>query len=232
MDVLPTLTIDMSTSLFSKQGVESEPSKSDSFSKQDVEPKSSTSDLDGIVELLELSDLQKHFLRSRLLEQVKWMEGKASHAKNRYTLLRLTSIIGGVLVPILISLNFNNNQRANDIVRGLSITLGGVVAISSAVEEFFHYGERWRHYRRTAESLKIQSWQFSQLSEPYQTYESHKQAFPAFVGQVESILQRDVEVYMTQIQQEKKANNEESSEQNGDDTDKNSASQSDGKQSA
>lgn len=231
MDVLPTLTIAMSTSLFSKQGVESEPSKSDAVSKQGVEPKSSTSDLDGIVELLELSDLQRHFMRSRLLDQVKWMEGKASHAKNRYTLLRLTSIIGGVLVPILISLNFNN-PKANDIVRGLSITLGGVVAISSAVEEFFHYGERWRHYRRTAESLKIQGWQFSQLSDPYHTYESHKQAFPAFVAQVEGILQRDVEVYMTQVQQEKKANTKENSEQNGDGADQDSASQSDGKQSA
>lgn len=190
----------MSTSLVSNRGVE----------PVAVEP--SKTDLDGLVEMLELSDLQKHFMRSRWLEQVKWMEGKAGQAKKRYTTLRLTSIIGGVLVPILISLNFNN-QKANDIVRGISIGLGGVVAISSAVEEFFHYGERWRHYRRTVESLKIQGWQFSQLSEPYRSYENHEKAFPVFVTQVENILQHDVEIYVTKVEQEQKDDKAKSEQQ-------------------
>ncbi len=190
------MTIAMSTSLVPNQGGEPAPAQP------------SKPDLAEVIEMLELSDLQKHFMRSRWLEQVKWIGGKAKKAKKRYYALRLTTIIGGVLVPILISLNFNN-QRAAEIVRWLSISLGGVVAISSSVEEFFHYGERWQHYRRTAESLKIQGWQFSQLSGLYQSSNSHKDAFPLFVAQVEDILQRDVEVYMTQVVQEKKEDKEE-----------------------
>lgn len=187
-----------------------------SASNQGIEPvtvQAAKSELDGLIEMLALSDLQKHFMVSRWMGQVKWMEGRASMAKKRFYALRLTSIIGGVLVPILISLNFNN-PRDNTVVRWISISLGGMVAISSAVEEFLHYGESWQHYRRTAESLKIQGWKFSQLSGPYQTYESHKRAFPLFVSQVEDLLQQDVQVYMTQVVQEKKDDNKSESEQN------------------
>ncbi|MHC5732754.1 MAG: DUF4231 domain-containing protein, partial [Nostoc sp.] len=82
--------------------------------------------------------------------------------------------------------------------------LSQIVAISAAIEEFFHYGERWRHYRRTVESLKSQGWQFSQLTGPYRKYTTHEEAFNVFAGQVEDIIQRDVEIYATQVVQEKK----------------------------
>lgn len=175
-------------------------------------PQPPKSELDGLIDMLDLPELQQHFMRSRWLEQVKWMEDKAGKAKKSYHNLRLTTIIGGVIVPIIISLNFNN-QKANDMARWVAIGLSGVVAISSAVEEFFHYGERWQHYRRTAESLKIQGWQFSQLSGPYTDYESHTKAFSIFANQVEDILKHDVEVYITQVVQEKKEDNQEKSQQ-------------------
>ncbi|HAA33087.1 MAG TPA: DUF4231 domain-containing protein [Cyanobacteria bacterium UBA8553] len=186
-----------------------------SIYNQSVEPvtvQSSKSELDGLIEMLDLSDLQKHFMVSRWMGQVKWMEGKASMAKKRFYTLRLTTIIGGVLVPILISLNFNN-PRHNHLVRWISISLGGLVAVSSAVEEFLKYGESWQHYRRTAESLKIQGWQFSQLSGVYNTCQTHQQAFPIFASQVEDLLQQDVQVYMTQVVQEKKEDKDSESEQ-------------------
>lgn len=51
--------------------------------------------------------------------------------------------------------------------------------------------------------MKIQGWQFSQLSGLYSGSESHQQAFPRFVLQVEDILQRDVEAYISKVVQEK-----------------------------
>lgn len=191
----------MSTSVISNQPDQPVPISKQANAAVPVQPPKS--ELEGLIDMLDLPDLQQHFMRSRWLEQVKWMENKAGKAKKSYHNLRLTTIIGGVIVPIIISLNFNN-QKANDIARWVSIGLSGMVAISSAVEEFFHYGERWQHYRRTAESLKIQGWQFSQLSGPYSDYESHTQAFSIFASQVEDILKHDVEVYITQVVQEKK----------------------------
>jgi len=78
-----------------------------------------------------------------------------------------------------------------------------VVALSAAVEEFFHYGERWRHYRRTVEALKSEGWQFFQLSGSYANL-THVQAYPAFATRVEQLSQEEVETYMTQVAKEKK----------------------------
>jgi len=157
-------------------------------------------EFDELFSSLGLKDSQKQYLRGRWMDQVLWMEGRASNARDWYYRLRLTTIIGGVIIPILVSLNLPTNQRSwTDAIRYITIGLGGVVAISSAVEEFFHYGERWRHYRRSVESLKAQGWQFSQLTGSYSTFASHTEAFPVFTLQVEDILQRDVEVYATQV---------------------------------
>lgn len=149
---------------------------------------------------LGLPENQKQYLRARWMDQVLWMEGRASKARDWYYRLRLTTIIGGVIIPILVSLNLPENQRnVTNAIRYVTIGLGGIVAISSAVEEFFHYGERWRHYRRSVESLKAQGWQFSQLTGSYSNFATHTDAFTAFTLQVEDIIQRDVEVYATQV---------------------------------
>ncbi|WP_017319458.1 DUF4231 domain-containing protein [Mastigocladopsis repens] len=178
------------------------------MSSQDSNRTSSKQSLEKLIETLELSDLQKQFLRSRWLEQVSWMGGRARNARNWYYRLRLTAIIGGIIVPILVGLNISDKNVASS-VRWFTIGLSGVVAISSAVEEFFHYGDRWRHYRHTAESLKTQGWQFSQLSGLYNGYKSHQEAFPNFATQIEDILQRDVDVYVTEVVYKKEKQNQE-----------------------
>ena len=35
-----------------------------------------------------------------------------------------------------------------------------MVAITASVEGFFHFGDRWRHYRVNAELLKSEGWQY------------------------------------------------------------------------
>ncbi len=184
-----------------------------------------------LIEMVELPPLQKEFLRSRWLEQILWMEGRAASARNWHRRLRLITIIGGVIIPAFVSLSsFNldaleqvtqrtqtpvNTNNSYRVFFGVSaFVLSQVVAISAASEQFFNNGDRWRHYRRSVESLKTQGWQFFQLTGPYATYSkagSHKDAFTLFAGQVEEILQRDVEVYSTQVVQEKKEEDKDNS---------------------
>jgi hypothetical protein len=165
-------------------------------------------DFINLFETLELNDRQKHYLKSRWLEQILWMEGRANHARQRYYQLRLTTIIGSVIVPILVSLNINT-KPLDSYLKSFTIALSGMVAISSAVEEFFHYGERWRHYRRTTEFLKVQGWELFELSGSYASYKTHEEAFSNFAGNVENIIQRDVEVYVTKVTQESKKQEQE-----------------------
>ena len=160
-----------------------------------------------MIDHLPLSEVQRDFLRLRWLDQVLWMEDRASKSRNWYYRLRLTTIVGGVFVPIMVSLNTGENlsKDLSAALRYATIGLGAVVATSSAVEEFFHYGERWRHYRRSAESLKTQGWQFFHLTGPYAAYgqePAYDAAFKFFASQIEEIIQRDVEVYSTQVVRE------------------------------
>lgn len=159
---------------------------------------------------LELTPIQRKFLMSRWLDQVLWMEKKAGVCRDRHYRLRLSAIIFGVIVPILIGINVGDNERLRQAKEYLTIGLSTVVAVSAAVEEFFHYGERWFHYRRTVESLKTYGWQFSQLSGRYARHATHTEAFPDFANQVEEVIQRDVEVYVTQV-----ANTEDEQSQSG-----------------
>jgi hypothetical protein len=154
------------------------------------------SDLGSLIDELELEDLQKRTLRSRWLDQVVWMEGRANHARNWYYGLRLTSIIGGILIPVSVTASKTDSLGWFSWV---ATGLGLVVATASAVEEFFHYGDRWRHYRNTVELLKIEGWQLFQLSGPYRHYESHADAHKKFADRVEDIICCDVETYISKI---------------------------------
>jgi hypothetical protein len=153
-----------------------------------------------LIDSLELEKQQKLTLKNRWLDQIIWMEGKAKHAQRWYYFLRLTAIIGGLIVPALIGLNLAG--MIGNLLRWIVFGLSLVVAIASAVEEFFQYGERWRHYRKTVETLKSEGWQFFQRSGAYASYNTHKGAYEKFTGRVESILQADVQKYITEIVKE------------------------------
>jgi hypothetical protein len=152
-----------------------------------------------------LPELNKEFMRARWLELVIWMDGKAKESVWWYRRLRLATIIGGVIVPALVSLNVGSDMQG--LVQTLTFIVSLEVALSAAVEEFFRYGERWRHYRQMTESLKSEGWQFLQLSGAYAN-QSHVTAYPAFAARVEQLSREEVESYITQVFTGKKDTND------------------------
>jgi len=158
-------------------------------------------EMDQLISAIELPELNKQFLRARWLELIIWMDGKAQESVWWYRRLRLATIIGGVIVPALVSLNVGSDMQG--LIQALTFIVSLVVALSAAVEEFFRYGERWRHYRRMTESLKSEGWQFLQLSGTYAN-QTHAQAYPTFASRVEELSREEVESYITQVFTEKK----------------------------
>jgi len=154
-------------------------------------------DFDQLIAQLQLSELRRQFLRSRWLDQLVWVEGRATHNRDRYLFWRLITIIGGVLVPALVTLQLNGS--ATTPVTWTTFAVSLLVAISAAVEGFFRYGERWRHYRRTAELLNTEGWQFLRLTGHYRPHIAHGSAYPLFASRVEDILQQDVDAYITTV---------------------------------
>ena len=158
------------------------------------------SELERIIEKLHLSDLQKEFLRLRWLDQVLWMEERANKAKVLYYILRLTTIVGGVIIPALVSFSLPFWDAITWVVFVLSL----LVAISAALEGFLRYGEQWRHYRLKVELLKNEGWLFVQLSgRHYRNCPNHAKAYRRFAQRIERWNRLEVDEYLTDVVQDK-----------------------------
>ena len=158
---------------------------------------------EGLIDSANLDDRQRDFLKLRWLDQLTWMEGKAGKAQRFYYRLRLVTIVGAVVVPALVALNTLNGWPGTAAQIATWI-VSLVVAVSAAVEGFFQFGQRWRNYRSTAERLKTEGWLFFQLAGPYAAVDgSHTEAFHTFASRVEDLIQKDVDVYITEVATEK-----------------------------
>jgi len=158
-------------------------------------------DLGGLIDAIDLPELNKRFLRSRWLDQTLWAEARANSARNRHYGLRLIAIVGGVIVPALVSLNVQTPVALA--IGWITFAISLTVAICLALESFFRWGERWTHYRRLSELLKSEGWLFFQLGGAYQESATHAQAYPEFAKRVEAIVAGDVDIFITQVAREK-----------------------------
>jgi hypothetical protein len=157
-------------------------------------------DFGAMIDELPLSGLQRRYLHSRWLNQLVWMEGRAGRSQRWYYLLRLVTIVGGVIVPALVTLNLQGTTGVA--VTAATWTVSLLVAISAATEGFFRFGDRWRHYRRSAELLKIEGWEFSQLTGHYDSFTTQADAHRLFAQRVEDILRQDVEGFIATVARE------------------------------
>ncbi|MEA5627492.1 DUF4231 domain-containing protein [Nostoc sp. UHCC 0251] len=165
----------------------------------------------GLIDQLDLSDLRKDFLKNRWLDQVMWLEGRATKERNAHHNLRMITIIGGVIVPALIGFQ-KGNQKWQEIVGWSAFGLSQVVAVSAAVEEFFGHGEKYRSYRNTAEGLKIEGWQFFQMAGPYRQFNAHSDAYTIFAERVEQYIQQDLQGFISQLTERQEGSNKQTQE--------------------
>lgn len=155
-------------------------------------------DLGELVDSLALTADQLHFVRSRWLESILWMEAAAQRTRRRYYALRLVTVVGAVIVPALVSINAVGHTTPT--VTWLAFSISLVVAASAAVEALFRLGERWRHYRALVEELKTSGWNFQQLTGPFaQNGATQTTAFTRFADAVNDILKRETETFIAEI---------------------------------
>jgi hypothetical protein len=107
----------------------------------------------------------------------------------------LVTVLGAVVIPALLSLSLTGS--ADTAVDWSTFAISLLVAASAAIDGFYHFGTRWRHYRGTVERLKSEGWSFAELSGPYHRRNAtHSAVFPEFVSRVEQILGQEVEDYV------------------------------------
>lgn len=171
---------------------------------------SSTQRMAAMLESLEITDFQKGLLRERWLDQASWMGAQSRKARRRYLSFRIPVVVGGVFIPALVTILLSARGEAGatigwlggfpvDAIRFLAFAVSITVALCAGIEEVFHFGDRWRHYRRSAELLKTIGWQYLTLSGMFRRYPTHTAAFTTFTERVEDTLNEDVEGYLGAI---------------------------------
>ncbi len=155
------------------------------------------------IQALDLSEQQKTYLKYRWLDQVLWMENRASQTRNSYYFLKVIVILAGVILPVLVTTNPGGNLA--NVVRTIAVILGLVIAGLTAVEDFFNYGERWRHYRSIVEMLKAEWWRFYNRNGRY-AGKTHDQNFITFANEVEDLIRLDIKTYISNVVKEDKRN--------------------------
>lgn len=155
---------------------------------------------------LDLSSLQRGYLRARWLEQVARLEREARRARRRHQALRVVTLAGCLLILTLVSLGGDARlgQGWNVGAHAATILLSLLVSASVALEFIFDFGARWRQLERRQERLQAEGWRFLQLSGHYRHYEDHASAFTAFANQVEELSQREVEIYTSAVTRERR----------------------------
>ena len=149
-----------------------------------------------VIEGLHVHEIQKKFLRDRWLDGLLSFEKRSTYNQKRHSALRLMTIVGGVIVPSLVSLDVRKSSVA-EMIAWTTFAVSLIVAVAAALESFFGYGERSTTFRRTAEALKAHGWQFFQLVGHYAGASDHLAAFPRFAAQVEALFQHDVQTFDT-----------------------------------
>lgn len=109
-------------------------------------------------------------------------------------LLRAVVVVGGVLIPVMATLAMLPSWHQTSTIA--TAVIGSVVAAAAAWEGIANYGEVWREKRRAAELLKVEGWQFLELSGKYQSDNDLKVAFPHFVNEVETMIATEVGEYL------------------------------------
>jgi hypothetical protein len=158
------------------------------------EPLVSREGLEHLVNGIEDVKPYHDYLKHRWISMILWWNGRAVEARTKYIRLRFITVVGGVTIPVLTTMSMRPGWNAN--VTILIAIVGAVVAGSAAWEGVANYGDTWREKRRAAELLKIEGWQFLQLTGPYEHDRAHKTAFPRFAGAVEAMIAKEVGEYL------------------------------------
>ena len=116
--------------------------------------------------------------------QRKYYSDHSKKCKRSYQTLLVFSTIGAIIVPILIA--------TPEVPKFLPIVLSGLVSISIAIENVFHFGDNWRSYRQTLEGLRQEQVLYENRVGPYADI---PETFTFFVERCQTIMNTETGVY-------------------------------------
>ena len=98
-----------------------------------------------------ISPQERYYIEHRWYSQWSFFDNKATQNKNRYYRTQLIVGLGSVTVPVLVGIRAEN--EAGIILYFVTVVISLAVAMSTAIESLYTFGDNWRSYRSAAEDL-------------------------------------------------------------------------------
>ena len=113
----------------------------------------------------------------RLEAQIKWYDQKSGSAQRYYKWGRYFVIAASAAIPIfaLVDLKY------------VTAALGGLIAISEAIQHINQWQHNWITYHSTCEALRHEKYTYIERADPYDGFEE-KEARKLLVERVESLI--------------------------------------------
>ncbi len=130
-----------------------------------------------------LSPQERYYIEHRWYSQWSFFDTKATQSKNRYYRTQIIVGLGSVTVPVLVGINASG--IAADILYFVTVFISLSVAMATAIEALYTFGDNWRSYRSAAEDMYQEK---SLYDVKAGRYMNNKQAFIRFVERCEEII--------------------------------------------
>ena len=123
------------------------------------------------------------YLEQRVKQYRDWYDRKAGLSKSRYTTMRVLSVVGGAIVPVLVNLSIPYMSYF-----ATAVSLLVVVLVS--LEGVLHYREQWKNYRSTEQAIGHEEISYRARIGVYRGLDDQV-AFTQFVERVEGLIRAE-----------------------------------------
>lgn len=149
--------------------------------------------------------LEKHakvVIMLRYVELVTSVKHKHRNVFASYNVLRVTTLLSGLVTPVLFSISNDVPNKAALFWVTLVTSLLG--SISNAWLEYFSIIKMHYTYLSASELLEAEGWHFCSLTGPYARYPDHQSCWREFISNTEKIHNSSVRQYMLNSQPQNK----------------------------
>jgi len=128
------------------------------------------------------------YIAERVEQYQKWYDNKSVSCKKKYLFMRCSTVVGGVLTPVLVNMNFPEILTEYK-VTGSSVAalISLVVAVFLSLESVLKYKDQWKNYRSTEQLIGHEKYFYKTRVGRYAGLADDK-AFSLFVERIEDAI--------------------------------------------
>ena len=167
-----------------------------------LKPSLKKEDYSDLINSLQLEEHQKRVLQSVWFDYLILMDKSARKGWIRHNYSQILIMCFGLLIPIIekSKLNFNIFELDISVISVFGLIIAGLTALNRQIG----FEEKWRHYRRAAETVRNEGFDYFALAGNYVNYTNHSDAFKNFIQVITSYKRQEVDVYLEEQKKDKK----------------------------